>query len=137
MRARQLSLLPPGKREHGGNHSKGIRKTRRPIDLKSPVHLVIRSSRAKGAWSMLHPRHVEHIDRAAQKIARRHGVQLWRYSNVGNHLHLLVKTRTRTGFQNFLRELTGTVASIVTGAKKGNPVGKFWDSLAYTRIVTW
>jgi len=26
---------------------------------------------------------------------------------------------------------------LVTHARKGNPQGKFWDSLAFTRIVQW
>ena len=26
---------------------------------------------------------------------------------------------------------------LVTGARKGNPVGRFWDQLAYSRVLTW
>ncbi|MCM2324780.1 MAG: hypothetical protein NDJ90_16090, partial [Oligoflexia bacterium] len=36
-----------------------------------------------------------------------------------------------------LRALTGTLARTVTGAKKGVKKGKFWDTLAYSRVVTW
>ena len=25
----------------------------------------------------------------------------------------------------------------MTGATKGNPVGKFWDQVAYSRVVEW
>ncbi len=85
---------------------------------------------------MLHPKNRDHVDRRTRQIAARHGVNIYRYSNVGNHLHLLVKTPTRTAFQRFLRELAGVIATLVTGAIKGSPK-KFWDGLAYTRIVTW
>ena len=88
---------------------------------------------------MLHPRVRSHVDRAVGKIAERHGTRVYRYANVGNHLHLLVRTRTRRAFQRFLRDLSGSVAMIVTGARKSNPLaqGRFWDELAYTRIVSW
>jgi hypothetical protein len=102
------------------------------------MHVVLRSSQAKGAWSMLHPKHQPHVDRRVREIARRHGIRLYRYTNVGNHLHLLVKTRTRTALKRFLRELSGTVAVIVTGAQRGRALkARFWDFIPYTRIVAW
>jgi REP element-mobilizing transposase RayT len=108
------------------------------MDPKQAMHIVLRSSRARGKWSMLHPRVQSHVDEAAQRIAERHGVRIYRYANVGNHLHLLVRSRTRTAFKSFLRDLSGTIALIVTGAKKTSPLeGRFWDNLAYTRIVSW
>ena len=85
---------------------------------------------------MLHPKNQDHVDQHTRQIAARHGVKIYRYSNVGNHLHLLVKTPTRIAFQRFLRELAGVIATLVTGAIKGSP-GTFWDGLAYSRIVTW
>lgn len=146
MRSKQLPLLPKHPRltsEHGGTLGKGRRKTARAIDPKQLVHTVLRASQARGKWSMLQPRNRHHVDAAAQAIAKKHGVRLYYYANVGNHLHLLVKTPTRTAFKNFLRELTGAIAVIVTGAKKGNGLERkkglrgFWDYLPYTRIVSW
>jgi hypothetical protein len=146
MRTRQLSLLPKAAkltREHGGHLHRGKRKTARAIDSKQLMHIVLRSSQAKGAWSMLHPKHQPHVDRAAREIARKHGLRLYRYANVGNHLHLLVKTPTRTAFKRFLREAAGVIAVIITGAKKSNALERsengrgFWDYLPYTRIVSW
>ncbi len=32
--------------------------------------------------------------------------------------------------------MTTVISRFVTGARKGKPFGKFWDSLAYTRVVT-
>ncbi len=29
------------------------------------------------------------------------------------------------------------IARIVTGAKKGSAFGRFWDALAYSRVVEW
>ncbi|MCM2279415.1 MAG: hypothetical protein NDJ89_15175, partial [Oligoflexia bacterium] len=33
--------------------------------------------------------------------------------------------------------LTGTIARTITGARKGVRKGRFWDALAYSRVVTW
>ena len=71
------------------------------------------------------------------EIAERYGVKVYRFENVGNHLHLLISVQSRRQFQTFLRVLAGQVVFLVTGAKKGNAVGKFWDKLAFSRIVNW
>jgi len=55
--------------------------------------------------------------------------------NVGNHLHLLARARRRADFQSFLRDLGGSLAIAVTGARKGNRIGRFWDKLAWSRVV--
>ena len=86
---------------------------------------------------MLHPRHCKRVESLVHTAARRFGIRVYRYANVGNHLHLLVQTRKSRDFQNFLRFLTGAVAFAVSGARKGNPIGRFWEKLAYTRIVSW
>lgn len=86
---------------------------------------------------MLRAEHRTRIERLIQRASTGHGVRVYRFSNVGNHLHLLVRARTREGFQNFLRVITAQTAALVTGARKGNPRGKFWDALAYSRVVGW
>jgi hypothetical protein len=40
-------------------------------------------------------------------------------------------------FQSFLRAFAGMTARLVTRAGKGRPAGKFWDSVAYARVVSW
>jgi REP element-mobilizing transposase RayT len=126
---------------HGGELRIGKRKTKRPLDPKQALHVVLRSSLARGQWSMLHPKHCDHIHAETERLAKRWGVRLYRYANVGNHIHLLIKVPSRAVWQRFLRELTGAIAIIVTAAKKGqglkhNKSGRgFWDHLAFTRIV--
>lgn len=59
------------------------------------------------------------------------------FENVGNHLHLVVQGKSRPLLQSFLRTLPAKIAFGVTGAKKGNPVGRFFDDLLFTRVVEW
>jgi hypothetical protein len=122
---------------HGSDTRKGKRKLARPIDPKRPMHLVLRSERAKGPWSMLRVANERAIERIIWRAAAENRVRIYRYANSGNHLHLLVRAKTRRGFQDFARTIGALVARAVTGAKKGNPSGKFWDGLLYSRIVEW
>lgn len=52
-------------------------------------------------------------------------------------MHLLLQAKRREDFQNFLRVFTQAVMFLVTGARKGNPTGRFWDALAFSRVVEW
>ena len=69
--------------------------------------------------------------------AAQNGIKIIEFANSGNHLHILLKISTKDGFKRFLRTISGLIARWVTGAVKGKPQGKFWDELAFSRIVTW
>jgi hypothetical protein len=88
---------------------------------------------------MLHPKNVRVIDGFVAKTARKWGIRVHERANVGNHLHLLVRARSRREFQAFLRELAGGIAMRITGSRKSFSLagGRFWDELAYTRVVSW
>lgn len=161
MSARKESYLPgfdlravcssrESRGRHGGEHALGKRKTARPIDPKQALHVVMRSSQAQGERSMLHPNHCGTIHRFTEKLATMWGVRLYRYANVGNHIHLLIKVPSRAVWQRFSRELAGGIAVIVTGARKGDAIARprsgdrpesalrgFWDGLVFTRIVSF
>jgi len=148
MRVKKESFLPgfnlkKGPNFHGGEHALGKRKSSRPIDPKQALHVVLRSSIARGQNSMLHPRNERHIHDFTHKLAKKWGVRIYRYANVGNHIHLLVRVRSRELWKRFLRELAGGIPMIVTGAKKGVALKKnetergFWDHLAFTRIISF
>jgi REP element-mobilizing transposase RayT len=133
--------LPFATTAHGGELAKGKRKTFRPIDPKQALHLVLRSSQATGPQSMLAKPHYQAIHDFVHRSAKRLGIKIYQFSNVGNHLHLLLKAPSRILFQRFLRQIAGGIAMRMTGAKKGNALAKnetqrgFWDYLAFTRII--
>ncbi len=148
----QLDLALPkvkkGKqaREHGGEkHAKlRCRKTVRPFDPGKPMHITMRSSMAVHERSMLHPTRARVIKDIVCRAARRRGIVIRKYVCVGNHLHLLIQTKARRMVQArpalraFLREVSGLVARVMTGAQKGRPAKqRFWDYLAWSRIVEW
>jgi REP element-mobilizing transposase RayT len=135
--SRQLSFLPKTELSHGGDTREGRRKIRRPFDPKRAMHITLRSQRARGEWSMLKQQNKNRVIQILDEASRKYDVRVHRFANVGNHLHLLISARSRKEFQGFLRVLAGQIAFVITGAKKGTPAkgGKFWDKLAYSRVV--
>lgn len=132
---RQFSFWSAPEKSYGGE-KKGA-KIARPIATKRAMHLVLRSRRAKGEWSMMHYDHQCAIVEVLQRAAKRHRVRVHRFANVGNHLHAVIQAARRQDIQNFLRAFAGAVALAVTKSKKGAASGKFWDDLAFTRIIDW
>jgi hypothetical protein len=144
---KQASFLP-GLRlnrrpDHGGELGRGKRKSARPFSHKHAIHIVLRSVRARGVWSLLLPRNERLVERLLNECSRRYHIKVYRFINVGSHLHLLIKTEARQyyvakrEFQGFLRQFAGAVAFKVTGARKGEAKGGFWHKLAYTTLVQW
>jgi hypothetical protein len=125
------------RKTHGGIYSTGKRKSKRPFDSKKPIHLVVRSSRAVGSRSFWHPNNKSKVDSIVHKFAAQNGIKIFDYSNNGNHLHISLKAPDRRAFQKYLRTAAGLIPRLITKAKKGEPRGKFWDALAFTRVADW
>lgn len=122
---------------HGGVAAVGKRKCARPLDSKKPIHLIFKSDKAKGPMSLRHPLHHRKVDKIIFSYADQFGVQIFDYSNNGNHLHLSLKFETRLSFQNYLRVVTGLIARLILKAQKGSAKGRFWTQLAFTRVSEW
>ncbi len=142
---KQASFLPKLKLDHGGDIRKGKRKGARPFSHKNAIHVVLRSTQARGSQSLLTKANQHLTEQLLKACCDKHRIRVYRFVNVGNHLHLLLKTKARKyeyakrDFQRFLKEFAGAVAFRITGAKKTepNPKGRFWDKLLYSRIVSW
>jgi REP element-mobilizing transposase RayT len=96
------------KKEHGGALSVGRRRARRPLATKHPLHLTLRSDFAYGKRSLL--RHRPTVLRIMKKAAARFHVSVYNHAVCSNHLHLLVRGKTREGLQNFFRVFAGHLA---------------------------
>jgi len=134
---KQLSFWKKPLKEHGGSLNKGKRKSARPIVTKSPMHIVLRASRARGPWSLLAGKNRKTVEECVYALAKRYGVRVYSFANVGNHLHLLLSVKKRESLRNYMRVLSQAIMFLVTGARKGSPKGAFWDSTYYSRIVSW
>ncbi len=102
------------------------------------MHVVLRSSRATGSWSLRRKANENASANIICQTAVRLGIVLYRMAITESHIHLLLRAREREALQKFLRVVAGQIAQRVTGARRGRPCeGGFWDSLVFSRLVTW
>ncbi len=136
----QLSFLKAPPRSYGGELMKR-RKGRqgpRPLDTRNSMHLVLRSSKAKGDWSFRKPENQRRIESILRRFAARNGIRIHASANVGNHLHLHVKLSNRHTYKAFIRAVTSAIAMAVTGASRWRKVvgaKRFWDYRPFSRII--
>jgi REP element-mobilizing transposase RayT len=145
MKSRQTRFSSPvfkANDKFGGELSKSRRfRTARPVSTKETMHLVLKSSLAKGRLSFRAPGHRQKIETILQKNCAKFGVRLIKASNNFNHLHLQVKFSSRELYKRFVRAISGHIAMAVTGASKTKPIStilgrkNFWDHRPFSRIV--
>jgi REP element-mobilizing transposase RayT len=110
---KQLSLIKKSlnsklRLEHGGHITLGRRRRRRPLDIKQPHHLVLKSDFAYGQRMLT--RHRPLIKRILQKAKKRFDIKVYEFAIVSNHIHVLAKGSTRSDLQNFFRVVAGHTA---------------------------
>jgi len=102
------------------------------------MHLVLRSTKAKGDWSFKKSNNEKKIKGIVEKFAEKYGVKILSLGNVGNHLHFHIQLSNRNGYKPFIRAITAAIAMAITDTsrwKKRDGNWKFWDYRPFTRIV--
>lgn len=135
-RSSQLSFFKKTKSDYGGELMKkrAGRIGPRPLDTRNTMHLVLRSSKARGERSFL--RYRKSIQDVFKRFGDRYGVRILNLANVGNHLHLQIKISNRYLYAPFIRAVTAAIAMKVTGSSRWTRTeGRFWDCRPWTRIV--
>jgi REP element-mobilizing transposase RayT len=137
---KQLNLLKPESKSYGGilrNKRKG--RGARPISASESMHVVLRSSQAKGEWSFRRKSNTEKIDRIIKKFAKKYHVGISSVANVGNHLHMDIQLSHRRTYKPFIRAITSAIAMAITGVSrwtsKSKTKTKFWDYRPFTRVI--
>jgi hypothetical protein len=128
---------PKGKKRTtlGGTKGTGHAKRARPLAPRTSYHIVLRSGKARGPYSLLNKKHKHLVSKLIHRQAKRFFVRVESYANVGNHLHLKAYAQGTEEFRNFLRTINCLVARVVTGARRGHKFGRFWDGLTFTRLL--
>jgi REP element-mobilizing transposase RayT len=126
--------------QYGGSlRKKAANRGARPLSSISTLHVVLRSSQAKGLWSFRNPKHLDKIMSFIRQFSQIKGVQLLSFANVGNHFHFHVKIPNRTLYQAWIRGLTSGLAMMVLGRKGFKALKeknlRFWDYRPFTRVV--
>ncbi len=105
-------MLAKQKSAYGGDllKTREGRKHARPLSTRETMHLVLRSTKAKGDWSFRKPRNEANVNRIVDKFSVVYGVRVISMANVGNHLHLQIKLTNRFTYRPFIRAVTAAIA---------------------------
>jgi REP element-mobilizing transposase RayT len=131
MRQTGFSFLRDYKKEFGGSLLAGKRKIARPLSVKKPIHLVLKSTGS----SCFNPgnRRLEFLIRSH---ANKYGIKLYAISLNWSHIHLLIRLPSREAYLAFIRTITSLMVSLLSKIKGKNLKGLF-DLRPFTRIVSW
>lgn len=146
---RQISFIRKSKTRHGGVLTLKRRKVRRHFDIRRPIHIVLRSDLAKGSRSLV--RNQKLVEEVLYKFAKRFRIRIYEKAVCGNHIHCLVRGKTRIEMQNFFRVLAGQIGQGILrryplrkNEKKAHRGGthpksqkSFWSLLLFSRVVSW
>ena len=139
---KQLRLLKDEPKAHGGElmKTRAGRAQSRPLSTKESMHLVVRSTLARGEWSFTKFKNRSLIKAIVNRASKRYGVRIHSMGVVGNHIHFHLKLGNRYLYNGFIKSLTIGIAMAVTGTSRLNPVlknqvRKFWDYRPFTRVV--
>ncbi|MEZ4872368.1 MAG: transposase [Bdellovibrionales bacterium] len=94
-------------------------QVKRPMDSKKALHVVLKSSHAKGARSFKNKIYEQSIWDMISKHAQINGIKIYEYANGGNHLHILLRATHRDQYNRFIRTITGLIARLVGQIRKG------------------
>lgn len=134
----QIKMFKDLPKAYGGKllNTRQGRAHGRPLSTQQSMHLVLKSSRAKGSWSFRFRENPEKVKRIFQKFAKKYGVTVNSLANVGNHLHMQIKLSNRYTYCAFIRAITAAIAMAITGGSRWSKTkGKFWDYRPFTRVV--
>jgi len=133
---KQLKLFKNEEKAYGGSlqtKRKG-RRGPRPLATKHSMHLVLRSSHAKGKLRFQAKRNT--WKPILNRFATKYGVRILSVADPVNHLHLHIQLSNRYAYRPFIRAVTAAIAMAMTGVSRWKPVKiKFWDRRPFTRIV--
>lgn len=113
-------------KEFGSDLNLGKRKEQRPISIKTPMHLILKSDNYNDFKKIEHK-----ICKLIHVFGERFVVQIYGIAVHHNHIHLLILVSTRQSYNSFIRALNGSMVK-----KLGLPKEVF-NKAPYTRIVGW
>jgi len=101
-----------------------------------PIHLVLRSSRARGGWNFLLASNIKRIQSIIKSQSKNFKITVLTQKNAGTYLQFLIQGKNKKQIQDFIRTISALIARYVQRVHKGSTAKKeFWDQRPFTRIV--
>lgn len=111
-------------------------KVARPLSTKHAMHLIFRSSQARGGWNFLQPHNVALIKKILKQQGKSFRITLLAQKNAGTCLQFVIRGKNKEEIKNFIRTISALIARYVQRVHKGSAAKKeFWDQRPFTRIV--
>ena len=123
---KQLNLIQNEKVPlvHGGVLAMGKRKSKRPLDSKKPIHVVLKTT---DTFRLL--RNKRFIEKLIQSKSRSFGVKIYSMGVQADHIHLNISFGSRKIYVMWIRALSGAMVKKVAGLKFSLP--------PFTRVGSW
>jgi REP element-mobilizing transposase RayT len=131
MRQESFGFFRDFKSEFGGSLILGKRKTARPLSVKNPIHLILKSTGA--SCFVPGDRRIENLIRSH---AEKYGIKIYRLSPNWSHIHMVLKLPSKKAYLDFIRTITACLVRFISKLKGKNLKGLF-DLRPFTRILSW
>jgi REP element-mobilizing transposase RayT len=95
------SRLIPNPSSFGGELNSGRRKSKRPLSIKDPIHLVLRTNS-----TVLFSPYLIKVATCLKFTAHQFNIQVNEVAFNFNHVHLVIKIKSRADYVKFIRALT-------------------------------
>lgn len=118
----------------GGQALQGKRKSKRPLSVKSAIHLVIKSEKAKGVLSFVSYQSV--IDKAISAISKKWNITVYDKAVNFDHVHFVIKIKSESDYRSWIRELTSEIVRLIS-VRTGIKLTQFFSLRPWTRILNW
>ncbi len=126
-----LTKLP---KESGGSQALKKRKVQRTLSGKSPIHLVVRSDKAKGIYSFVN--HQTTLNKLIIRLGKKHGIKIYAHAVNWDHIHFVIRIFHRQNYNSWIRDLTGQIVQCIS-SKTRTQLREFFTTRPYTRLVSW
>lgn len=135
-------------RAHGGILRKKRKgRGKRFVSDRHSVHMVLRSSRAEGAWCFCRKENRLKLRNIIEKFSVKNDVEVHSWTPANGHIHLHLKFSSKRAYKAFVRAVTSAIAMAITGVSRWNKNAlnpsewdevqrrSFWDHRPFTKIV--
>lgn len=124
-----FSFFNPLQKNFGGSLLKGKRKTKRPLSFKRPMHIVLKSTKAKGIYSFVN--HTRKIEEIISSTSQEKKIKVYGKAINFNHIHLVVQLSTEENYKSWIRLLPARIT------QEMNCQESLFDLRPHSTIIEW
>ena len=130
MRQTSFPFLQKISSEFGGSLLLNKRKSKRPLSVKKPIHLVLKSSHR----DLFSPRN-KRLHSLILSQSKKFNIKVYAFALNHSHIHLLIKLQQTEDYMKFVRSFTSILAQKIRLLRP--ELTEIFSLRPYTRIISW